>query len=317
MAEPARDYSARDFLHPRYWPDWLALAFLRTVALLPLPLIWMIGGALGTLLYYLMAGRRHIAATNIRACFPDLSPAEQRRLVRANFRAFVQASLATPIAWWGSKRRLQRLLRMPGKEHFDRALAAKRPVILLVAHFVAIELAGMALAPDYFIIDMYKRPRNLFFDWLIRIRRTRFGGLLVERREGIKPVIRALRKGGSFYYLSDQDQGRDGAVFAPFFGIPAATLTALGRIAQVAGAVVIPCFARQLPWGKGYELTFRPPLDNFPTDDVLADTARMNAIIEDAVRAMPEQYFWMHRRFKTRPDGEPPFYGRTFPRDRR
>jgi KDO2-lipid IV(A) lauroyltransferase len=308
MAEIVRDYTARDFLHPRYWPDWLALLFLRTVAALPLPLIWLIGGVLGTLLYYLMPGRRHIAATNIRACFPERSLAQQRRLVQAHFRAFVQAALATPISWWGSEKRMKRLVRTPGKEHFDRALAAKKPVILLVAHFVAIEVAGMVLAPDYFMIDMYKRPKNRFFDYLIRTRRSRFGGLLVERREGIKPVIRGLRQGGSFYYLSDQDQGRDGAVFAPFFGVPAATLTALGRLTQLTGAVVIPCFAMQLPWGKGYELIFQPALENFPTDDVLADTTRMNKIIEDAVREMPEQYFWSHRRFKTRPEGEGPFY---------
>jgi KDO2-lipid IV(A) lauroyltransferase len=312
MAEAAREYTARDFAHPRYWLDWLALGFLRTVALLPLPLIWLIGGVLGTLLYYLMAGRRHIAATNIRACFPELSPVQQRRLVRAHFRVFVQAALATPISWWGSEMRMKRLVRTPGKQYFDRALAAKKPVILLVAHFVAIEVAGMVLAPDHFMIDMYKRPKNRFFDWLIRTRRTRFvprhGGLLVERREGIKPVIRGLRQGGSFYYLSDQDQGRDGAVFAPFFGVPAATLTALGRLTQLTGAVVIPCFARQLPWGKGYELIFQAPLENFPTADVLADTTRMNKIIEEAVREMPEQYFWSHRRFKTRPEGENPFY---------
>jgi KDO2-lipid IV(A) lauroyltransferase len=312
MAEAAREYTARDFAHPRYWLDWLALGFLRTVALLPLPLIWLIGGVLGTLLYYLMAGRRHIAATNIRACFPELSPVQQRRLVRAHFRVFVQAALATPISWWGSEKRMKRLVRTPGKQYFDRALAAKKPVILLVAHFVAIEVAGMVLAPDHFMIDMYKRPKNRFFDWLIRTRRTRFvprhGGLLVERREGIKPVVRGLRQGGSFYYLSDQDQGRDGAVFAPFFGVPAATLTALGRLTQLTGAVVIPCFARQLPWGKGYELIFQAPLENFPTADVLADTTRMNKIIEDAVREMPEQYFWSHRRFKTRPEGENPFY---------
>jgi KDO2-lipid IV(A) lauroyltransferase len=308
MAEAAREYTARDFLHPRYMPDWLALLFLRAVAALPLPLIWMIGGVLGTLLYYLMSGRRHIALTNIRACFPELVPAQQRQLVLAHFRVFVQAALATPISWWGSEKRMKRLVRTPGKEHFDQALAAKKPVILLVAHFVAIEVAGMVLAPDYFMIDMYKRPKNLFFDWLIRTRRSRFGGLLVERREGIKPVIRGLRQGGSFYYLSDQDQGRDGAVFAPFFGVPAATLTALGRLTQLTGAVVIPCFAKQLLWGKGYELIFQPPLENFPTDDVLADTTRMNKIIEDAVRTMPEQYFWSHRRFKTRPEGEGPFY---------
>jgi len=312
MAEAAREYTARDFLHPRYVPDWLALLFLRAVAALPLPLIWIIGGVLGTLLYYLMSGRRHIALTNIRACFPELAPAQQRQLVHAHFRVFVQAALATPISWWGSEKRMKRLVRTPGKEHFDQALAAKKPVILLVAHFVAIEVAGMVLAPDHFMIDMYKRPKNRFFDWLIRTRRTRFvprhGGLLVERREGIKPVIRGLRQGGSFYYLSDQDQGRDGAVFAPFFGVPAATLTALGRLTQLTGAVVIPCFAKQLPWGKGYELIFQPPLENFPTDDVLADTTRMNKIIEDAVRTMPEQYFWSHRRFKTRPEGEGSFY---------
>jgi len=308
MAETANEYTARDFLHPRYWPDWLALVFLRLVALLPLPLIWLLGAIFGELLYPVMTRRRHIARTNIQACFPALSPSEQRRLVRAHFRAFAQAALATPIAWWGSKQRLQRLVHMPGREHLDRALAARRPVILLVAHFVAIEVCGVALAPDYFIIDMYKRPKNRFFDYLIRARRRRFGGLLVERREGIKPVIRGLRKGGTFFYLSDQDQGREGAVFVPFFGIPTATLTALSRLTQLSNAVVIPAFARQRTWGRGYQLIFHPPLEQFPGDDVVADTARMNRIIEDAVRTMPDQYFWSHRRFKTRPEGEPPFY---------
>jgi Kdo2-lipid IVA lauroyltransferase/acyltransferase len=308
MAEVAREYTARDFLSPRYWPDWLALVFLRSVALLPLPLIWAVGGVLGELLYVLMPRRRHIARTNIRACFPELTRQQQRRLVRAHFRVFTQAALATPIAWWGSEMRMKRLVRTPGKEHMERALAEKKPVILLVAHFVAIEISGMVLAPDHFMIDMYKRPKNRFFDWLIRTRRTRFGGLLVERREGIKPVIRGLRKGGSFYYLSDQDQGREGAVFVPFFGVPAATLTALTRLTQLTDAVVIPCFARQRPWGRGYELIFQPPLENFPGDDVVADTARMNKVIEDVVRTMPEQYFWSHRRFKTRPEGEPAFY---------
>jgi KDO2-lipid IV(A) lauroyltransferase len=170
----------------------------------------------------------------------------------------------------------------------------------------------MVLAPDYVMIDMYKRPKNLFFDWIIRTRRTRYrhrhGGWLIERREGIKPVIRAIRQGGTFFYLSDQDQGREGAVFVPFFGVQAATLTALSRLAQLTKAVVIPCFARQLPFGRGYELIFEPPLENFPSGDDIADTARMSRIIEDAVRTMPEQYFWSHRRFKTRPEGEPPFY---------
>jgi KDO2-lipid IV(A) lauroyltransferase len=308
MAEAAREYTWRDFLTPRWWPDWLALVFLRTVALLPLPFIAAVGAMLGELLYFVMPRRRHIARINIRACFPELSRHDQCKLVRAHFRAFAQAALATPIAWWGSKHRLQRLVRIPQRAIFDQALASGRPVILLVAHFVAIELCGVALAPDYFIIDMYKRPKNRFFDYLIRARRRRFGGLLVERREGIKPVIRGLKQGGTFFYLSDQDQGREGTVFAPFFGIPAATLTALSRLAQLTNAVVIPAHARQLSWGRGFELVLEPPLENFPTTDAAADTVRMNKIIEDGVRMMPEQYFWSHRRFKTRPAGEPAFY---------
>ena len=308
MAEAARNYTARDFLHPRDGLNWLALLFLRTVAVLPLPLIWFLGAALGSLLYFLMPERRYITLTNLRACFPELSPKEQRRRARAHFRAFTQAVLATPISWWGSKKRMQRLARLIGRQHFDQALTGTRPVILLVPHFVAMDMAGMALAPDFFMTTMYKRPKNRFFDYVMRSRRGRFGGLVIERHGGIKPVVRALREGRSFYYLPDQDQGRQGAVFAPFFGVQAATLTALSRLAAITGAVVIPCFPKQLAWGRGYELVFQPPIENFPTDDLLADTVRMNGIIEDAVRTMPEQYFWSHRRFKTRPEGEGPFY---------
>jgi KDO2-lipid IV(A) lauroyltransferase len=304
----ADDYRLRDFLGPRYWPSWLGLAVLRLLAFLPLPVVAATGALLGELLYWVMGDRRHITRTNIHACFSELTPSQRRRLARAHFRAFAQATFAVPIAWWGSRTRLQRLVRWQGDEPLRAALAEGRPVILLVAHFVGIELGGMALSTRYPLVDMYKRPRNLLFDYLIRRCRIRFGGRLVERREGIKPVIRAMRDGIAFFYLSDQDQGRSGAVFVPFFGIPTATLTGLARLATATRAQVIPCFTRQLPWGQGYELIFQPPLEHFPTEDATADTARMNAIIEDAVRAMPEQYFWSHRRFKTRPEGEPPFY---------
>lgn len=305
MAEALR---LRDYLGPRYWPSWLGLAALRVLAILPLPLGAVAGVALGELLYLVMSRRRHIARTNIRASFPELSNAQQRRLARAHFRAFAQATVAVPIAWWGSRARLQRLVRWRGDEPLRAALADNRPVILLVAHFVGIELGGMALASRYPLVDMYKRPRNLLFDFLTRRCRVRFGGRLVERREGIKPVVRAMRDGFAFYYLSDQDQGRSGAVFVPFFGLATATLTGLARLAAVTGAVVIPCFTRQRPWGQGYEVVLQPPLERFPSNDAVADTARMNRIIEAAVREMPEQYFWTHRRFKTRPEGEPPFY---------
>jgi len=304
----ADEYRLRQFFGPRYWPSWLGLLCMRLLAPLPLPVIVLIGGFLGELLYLSMPGRRHITLTNLCACFPELNRAQLRAMARAHFRAMAQATLTVPIVWWGSPARLARLVRRRGEEHLKRALAAKRTVVLLAAHFVAIEMGGVSLSQDYPLIDMYKRPKNRLFDYLLRKRRTRFIGQLVERREGIKPVLRAIKKGGIFLYLTDQDQGREGAVFAPFFGIPVITVTGLSRVAAMTEALVIPCFMRALSWGRGYEVLFQPPLENFPTDDVVADTTRVNRIIEDAVREMPEQYFWSHRRFKTRPDGEDPFY---------
>ncbi len=304
----AEAYRLSQFLGPRYWPSWLGLLCMRLLAPMPLPVIVAVGGALGELLYLFMPGRRHITLTNLRACFPEFGDAQRRRLAHAHFRAMAQATLTVPIVWWGSPARLARLVRRRGEEHLKRALAAKRTVVLLAAHFVAIEMGGVSLSQDYPLIDMYKRPKNRLFDYLLRRRRTRFIGRLVERREGIKPVLRAIKEGGIFLYLTDQDQGREGAVFAPFFGIATSTVIGLSRVAALTRATTVPCFMRVLPWGRGYEVIFQSPLENFPTDDVLADTTRMNKIIEDAVRTMPEQYFWSHRRFKTRPEGEGPFY---------
>ena len=304
MAETPR---LRDFLGPRYWPTWLGLLCMRLLAFLPLPAIALAGGVIGELLYFSMPGRRHVTLTNLRACFPERTARAQRRLARAHFRAMVQSALAVPIMWWGADARLKRLVTRRGEEHLRRALAEKRPVILMFAHFVGMEM-GFTLSRDYPTVTVYKRARNRLIDTLARQRRARFTARLIERNEGIKPAIRALQQGKIFVYLTDQDQGRTGAVFAPFFGIPAITVSGMGRVAALTGALVIPCFIRTLPWGRGFEVSFQPPLDNFPTGDAVADTARMNKIIEDAVREMPEQYFWSHRRFKTRPQGEPAFY---------
>ncbi|MDH4133727.1 MAG: lysophospholipid acyltransferase family protein [Gammaproteobacteria bacterium] len=297
-----------EFLGPRWWPNWLGLLVMRLLAFLPLPVITFIGALFGEFLYLVHAERRHITRTNLQRCFPELSSAELRKLARAHFRSVAASFLTVPIVWWGSAARLERLVRRRGEEHLKTALATKRPVILLSAHFNAIEVGGVSLSRDYPVLDMYKRPKNRLFHYLLRRRRRRFGGYLVERQEGIKPVIRAIRKGVLFLYLTDQDQGREGSVFAPFFGIQTSTVTGLSRVAAITDALVVPCFMRVLPWGQGYEVIFQPALENFPTTDELADTTRMNRIIEEAVREMPEQYFWVHKRFKTRPEGEAPFY---------
>jgi KDO2-lipid IV(A) lauroyltransferase len=187
-------------------------------------------------------------------------------------------------------------------------------LILLAPHFVALDLGGMALALHYThrfsngYVTMYRAPKNRLLDQLIRRGRLRFGGRLVERHDGIKPVLRELKRGTPLYYLPDQDPGRRGTVFAPFFGVPAATLTTVSRIVGMTNAVVMPFFARLLPGGRGIEAIFNAPLDNFPSGDDVADATRVNAVIEDGVRLMPEHYFWVHKRFKTRPEGMPSIY---------
>jgi len=297
-----------NWLHPRHWPTWLGIGFLRVTALLPLPLSWLLGSALGQLLYYLHGPRRRIARRNIAACFPELDGREHRRLVQAHFRALGAVGLTLGIGWWASAARLRRLTRYRNREVLDRALAAKRPVILLAPHFIGLEMGGMRISQDHLVVSMYKRAKNPLFDRYMRRGRERYGVVMIERNAELRPMIRLLRAGRPFYYLPDQDPGRRGSVFAPFFGIPTATVTALARIAQLADALVIPCFTRQLPYGQGYEIIFQPPLENFPSGDELADATRMNQAIEAGVREMPEQYFWVHKRFKTRPDNEPKFY---------
>lgn len=284
------------------------MALLFLLGRLPLKAIWLLGATLGTLLYYIHSPRARVVRTNIKRCFPELDDHAVRRLARRNLRETGQAILASGIAWWASPARLARLVTTRNSEILDTAMQGDRPVILLVGHFVAIEMGGMFLASRQSIIDIYRKPRNELLDAFVRRCRARFSmGTLVEFKEGIKPVLRALKRKETFYYLPDQDFGRKRSVFAPFFGIQTATLPALGKLAKMSNAIVIPCFTRQVPHGEGYEVIFRPPLETLSEDDIAVAT-RMNRIIEEAVREMPEQYFWLHKRFKTRPEGEPRFY---------
>ncbi len=297
-----------NFLHPRYWATWFGLGLMRALALLPLPLLAVLGGALGMLSYALYRSRRRIAYLNISRCFPELDAATHRRLTRKHFRALGQALFDIGIAWWGSPRRLQRLVRWHGHEHLERAQAAQRRIIFLVPHFIGMEICGVRMSLELPLVDIYRRADNKLITEVMLRARTRFRGQLIEHIRGLVPVIRALKAGLPLYYLPDQDPGQRSSSFVPFFGIQAATFNVLGRLASMTDAVVIPCYAHQLSWGRGYEVVMGPPLENFPTGDTLADTTRMNAEIEAGVRQWPEQYFWVHKRFKTRPAGEPKFY---------
>lgn len=290
----------------------LAVLFMRASSLLPLPLLARVGEALGTLAKHTLRRRRQIAETNLRLCFPELDDAARAALLNAHFRVLGRSFLERSLAWWASPERLRRIVRIAGREHLDRLFASKTPCILLVPHFVGLDLCATRMALEWNAVSIYTRQKNPVFDRLLHHGRARFGDThLFARDEGVRPVLRILRQGTHcLYYLPDLDHGLKDAVFAPFFGVPAATLATLPRLAHVAHARVITCIAEILPGAQGYRVTLNPPWEDFPGEDATADAARMNAVIEAAIRQHPEQYYWVHRRFKTRPSGEADPYAR-------
>ena len=288
-------------------PVRLALAVLWLLHFLPLAVLAPLGRALGLLLYALARERREVAQTNIGICFPDQPAAWRRALAIRHFQALGRSLVEHGLLWWSGKQRLQRLIRVAGLEHWQAV--ADRPVIWLAPHFVGLDMGGTRIITEWRGVSVYSHQKNPVFDRILLHGRTRFvTPALFSRQDGIRPVVRAMRSGLPFYYLPDMDLGGRDSVFVPFFGMPAATVTGLARIARLANAVVVPAVTRQLPGAAGYELRFYPAWTDFPGGDSVEDTRRMNAFIEDRVREMPEQYYWVHKRFKTRPAGEPPVY---------
>jgi KDO2-lipid IV(A) lauroyltransferase len=301
----------RELLHPLHWPSWVLVGFFRGLGLLPFPILWGLGIVLGRLVGRLAISRRRVALRNLEICFPDLSQRECQRLVSAQFGYLGVAAFSQGLVWGASRRRLARLVKVRNRERFDRLHAEGHNLIIMVPHFIGLELGGAGFtALVHRGMYMYQRIRNPVIDAQMRSSRMRFGALSVERSDDLRDMIREIRKGTPLFYLPDQDAGRKRGIFVPFCGVPAATVPMLSRFARLGDAVVLPTYARFLPWGRGLELIFDPPLEPFPTTDQEADTALMNRVIETRVRSMPAQYFWVHRRFKTRPPGEPTLYDR-------
>jgi Kdo2-lipid IVA lauroyltransferase/acyltransferase len=284
----------------------VVFALMWLARLLPLAAMAALGNAVGAALFWLIPERRRVTRINLEKCFPGMAPAARERLARASFRAFCRSFVERALLWWSSEARLRRLIRVEGEEHL--AALAGRPVIVLAPHFAAVEHGGTRLALDRTMASMYAHQKDPVFDRLLFEKRRRFGGELFARQDSLRKVVRAVRTGAPFYYLPDMDLGRSSAVFVPFFGVPAATVTGLSDLARLAGAAVVPCVTRMLPGGGGYVARLYPAWQDFPSGDDAADARRMLAFIEERVREMPEQYLWMHKRFKTRPEGEPRFY---------
>ena len=274
---------------------------------LPLALLARVGEALGMVAYVVVKSRRHIARVNLHLCFPELYAVERERLLRRHFRCFARGILESGIAWWGSERRLRRTVRIEGEDHV-RALQGER-FIGLVPHFVGIELEGMRMTLDYRGAAVYVHQKDAYIDAFLKRKRERFPGTrMIARQEGVKAILRAFQNGHALQLSPDMDLGPRDAVFVPFFGVTAATVTALPRIAKLTRSRIVPLVIRQLPGGRGYVACFYPAWEDYPSASLEADTRRMNAFLEERIREMPEQYLWTHRRFKTRPDAEPGYY---------
>ena len=286
---------------------YFALGLAWLLHFLPLPVLAWLARGIGGLLFWAGAARRRVALKNLSLCFPALPPEERERIARAHFQAFAQIMLEQGVFWWASDRRFLRIVKLTGLEYWQAA--ENRPVIFLAPHFVGLDWAGVRLTEFKTLASVYSRQKNKLLSRMLLTGRSRFKrSLLFSRQDGLRGVVKALRRNIPFYYLPDLDFGRRNAVFVPFFGVSAATVTGLSRLAKLADAVVLPVVARQLPRGEGYEVKIYPPLDNFPADDVTVDTRRMNQFIEERIAEMPEQYLWTHKRFKTRPPGEPRVY---------
>ncbi len=266
------------------------------------------GHGLGMLAYYLGASRRNIALKNIRSCFPEFSLEEAQRVNRQHFSLVGQSVFTVPSNMWVSRERLQQRVEVVERAHYDQALADGRNIILLAPHFVGLDIGGLAMNLERDGVSMYQYAKNALMDEVIKRGRSRFGGVMIERKAPLRKIVKAIRKGLPFYYLPDQDGGRKG-VFVPFFHPLASTIPALGKFAKMSNAVVIPLKTRIKPKGGGYQVSLGAPLENFPHGDDMIDAAAMNKAIEAMIRTMPEQYFWVHKRFKTRPPEETtPFY---------
>ncbi len=282
---------------------------MRLFAVMHYAVQLFIGRRLGDLMYLLIPRRRQDAGINIELCFPELDARARQKLLRLSFQSAGISVTESAFSWWGSETRLRRMYRLEGIEHLNDALRQGKGVLVLGGHYTTLEIGGRFLAfhTHGTIQPVYKPARNSLFNAVMVHSRSKiFDDLLLNR--DMRTIIRSLKDNNVVWYAPDQDFGPAQAVFAPFMGIAAASLTMTSRLAKISGAPVLPFYSQRLPGTQGYLIKFLPPLQDFPSGDDVTDSTLVNQVIEQQVRAAPEQYLWLHRRFKTRPPGEKDIY---------
>ncbi|MFW2437873.1 MAG: lysophospholipid acyltransferase family protein [Arenicellales bacterium] len=292
------------FLYPRYWPLWMALALLRLLVMLPLPVQHSMGRFVGRQFYRRNNKRRRIARINIGLCFPELLAEQKEQLVLRHFESYGASIFDLAMCWWASSRRLYRLTTVHGMENYQNLINQGQKVLLLTGHMLTVDLCGIYITRNKSGVTMMKPLNNPLLNWVIYRSRRRQGNQVVNRDQGLRPLIRYLRRGYTGYFMPDEDFGSPASVFSPFFGVQSWTVTSLSALARLGDAVVLPVFMNSLRGGKGYELYIDPALENFPSGDDVIDATNMNQSLEKGIRRMPEMYSWTFKLFKTRPAGE-------------
>jgi len=296
------------FLLPRYWPTWIGLSVLRSIEILPFAVQYRLGCALGQIVQRLPLPYVRIARRNIDLCLPHLSARARARLVAEHCRSLAMGLCETAITWWSNSRRVRRLATVDGMSHLEAALAKGRGAIVIGGHFTTVEISTRILGTMIPLNVVFRPPKNALLAKIMHDSFCRHGKPIAY--DDIRAMIKALRKNEAVWYASDQSYRNKGAAMVNFFGIPAATNTATSRLAGVSGAPVLPYFAERLPGTAGYRVSIGPALDDFPSPDPCRDTLRLNAILEAQILQAPDQYLWIHRRFKGLSADYPNYYGR-------
>ncbi|HEY5666786.1 MAG TPA: LpxL/LpxP family Kdo(2)-lipid IV(A) lauroyl/palmitoleoyl acyltransferase [Gammaproteobacteria bacterium] len=294
--------SLSHFLAPRFWPTWILFGLMRLSALVPAAIQLRIGTSLGWLFRMLKRREVRIARRNLEICFPELDESERNRLLKRHFRSVGLSVVEMGIGWFTPIDRLRRRVRITGLENLEAALERGHGALLLTAHFTPIEV-GVGVLEDFqgTVNSMYRPQRNPMMNYLILRGRSRFSAMQIPR-DNVRQLIRLLRQNQAVLYMPDQTYLGNQSALIPFFGEPAVTNIATSKIARISGAPVIPYFFRRNADERSYTVEIGKPLENFPTDDAIADTRRIVALLEQQIRATPEQYLWVYKKFKRRPD---------------
>ncbi len=309
--KPASEASTRTIpLGPKTWLTWLGVGLLTFVWIWPAPARNALAAGLAKIQSKRNSRHTRTALINIEACLPELDASQRQAFLERYMTSLLQSVLLTPRFWWATGAHIQNKTRFHGREVLDRCVADDRALVVLVSHTVCLDAGLIALSPNYRMRGVYNPFPNPVIDWLVLRSRTRFGGQPFARGSGFRAILKGLQDGYLFFYLSDEDLGAEGSVFAPFFGHRKATLAMLPRIVKKTDALVVPMVTHYDASSDCFDVHLLDPLDNYPTEDDIANASALNEATERGIALLPEQYFWKLRLFRTCPDGGTSRYAR-------